>query len=1172
MIGDRSDLLRSVLAERVLLLDGAMGTALQQVSLTADDFGGPALEGCNEILVETRPDVVGAVHASYLEAGADVIETDTFGGAPLVLGEYGLAGRARELNRLAARLARRVAADFGTPDRPRFVAGSMGPTTKSLSVTGGATFDQMREGYREQALGLVEGGCDYLLVETVQDMRNAKAALLGIGEALRQLGAEVPVAVSGTIERMGTTLAGQTIEAFATSLRHAELLYAGLNCATGPDFMTDHLRALAALWPLPVACVPNAGLPDEDGRYPETPASLAAALRRFLDEGWINVVGGCCGTTAAHIRALAALLSERGGRTARVPPNLTGRTFVSGLESLELTDENRPVLVGERTNLIGSREFKELVRAGRFEEAAEIARRQVRGGAQVIDVCLADPDGDEAEAMERFLERVVRKVKVPLMIDSTSPAVFERALSWSQGKAILNSVNLEDGEERLARVVPLARAYGAALVVGCIDEDPRQGMAVTRERKLAIAERAHDLLVTRYGCAPEDLIFDPLVFPCATGDAAYLGSARETIEGVRLIKAALPASRTILGISNVSFGLPPAAREVVNSVFLHHATRAGLDLAIVNPQRLERYASIPEAERRLAERVLFEPDREAVGAITEFYRNRSRSERKESGTGSSASAPGTSESERLPLDARLSRHVVEGSRDGLTADLELKLAEARPLEIINGPLMAGMDEVGRLFNANELIVAEVLQSAEVMKAAVDFLAPRMEKSETATRGTVVLATVKGDVHDIGTNLVEIILGNNGYRVINLGIKVSPGELIQAIDEHRPDLVGLSGLLVKSAAQMVVTAEELTVAGRTPPLLVGGAALTKSFAARRIAAAYGGIVAYADDAMSGLDLAGRLLDPARRADYLREWDTYRAGLGEKGRGGEAAEAGAAGAAAGGGAGVRPALEIPQPRCWERQVLDAPLDEVWRYLNPAMLYNRHLGLSGRFADLVARGDEKALALQALVEGLMDRARAGALRARAVWRAFEAESDGDTIRLYARGDARPAATLTFPRQRAGRRLCLADFVRADARDNLILLAVTAGAGVRELAADLKSRNEYLKSHALQALALETAEATAEWLHERLRAEWGFPDPAGLSMMEKFRAKYRGKRYSFGYPACPALEDQRVLFELLRPEDVGITLTEGLMMEPEASVSALVFHHPDAVYFAVGSQEDEV
>src|SRR6266571_6936718 len=565
----------------------------------------------------------------------------------------------------------------------------------------------------------------------------------------------------------------------------------------------------------------------------DLPQSLAFKLTRFLDEGWLNLVGGCCGTTPAHIRAIAELVR---GRRPRAPA-ASELTAVSGIELLVPDADNRPVFVGERTNVIGSRRFKELAVAERFDEAAEVGRAQVKAGAQVLDVCLANPDRDEAADMNRFMGELARRVKVPLMLDSTDAAVVEIALRHCQGKAIVNSINLEDGEARFEQIVPLLKAYGAAVVVGCIDEDKQQGMAVTRARKLAIAERAHAILTEKYGVPERDLIFDPLVFPVSTGDANYLGSAVETIEGLRLIKRRFPGCRTILGISNVSFGLPPAGREVLNGIFLYHCTKAGLDYAIINTERLERYASIPEEERRLAEDLIYGRGADPVAAFAAHFRDRVKT-----------AAP----RETLTLDERLARYIVEGSRDGLLEDLDEKLGEAAPLEIINGPLMRGMDEVGRLFNDNQLIVAEVLQSAEAMKAAVAHLEPFMEKAESATRGTIVLATVKGDVHDIGKNLVEIILSNNGYRVINLGIKVPPEELIAAYHTHKPDAFGLSGLLVKSAQQMVVTAQDLRVAAIEIPLFVGGAALTRKFAATRIAAEYGGLTLYAKDAMEGLD--------------------------------------------------------------------------------------------------------------------------------------------------------------------------------------------------------------------------------------------------------------------------------------------------------------------------------
>ncbi|HET7840160.1 MAG TPA: dihydropteroate synthase, partial [Terriglobia bacterium] len=678
----------------------------------------------------------------------------------------------------------------------------------------------------------------------------------------------------------------QTIEAMWASLKYAKPLAFGMNCATGPEFMTDHIRTLSQLTSEFVSCYPNAGLPDEEGKYLETPTSLAAQLEKFVDHGWLNLVGGCCGTTEQHIRAIAQMIE---GKKPRQRPPEAHRAIYTGIEAIEAEESTRPLLVGERTNVIGSRLFKNLVAEEKWEEASEIARRQVRGGAQVVDVCLQSTERDEKNDIPLFYEKLIRKIKPPIMIDTTDPAAIELALTYCQGKSIINSINLEDGEGKFQRTVPIAHEYGAAVVVGCIDEDPVQAQAFTRERKLAIAQRSYKLLTEKYGLAPEDIIFDPLVFPCATGDENYIGGAVETVEGIRLIKQALPDVRTILGISNVSFGLPPGAREVVNSVFLYYCTKAGLDLAIVNTEKIERFASIPAHERGLAENLLFShppkslPDghpnptlllnapadwrqqskgqRAAVNqfwisAIAEHFR---AAKKKEKAQGAD-----------LPLNERLANYILEGTRDGLIADLDRKRAEgAAPLDIINGPLMAGMAEVGRLFNANELIVAEVLQSAEAMKAAVSHLEQFMEKADSAKRGKVVLATVKGDVHDIGKNLVEIIFKNNGYDVVNLGIKVPPEELIKAYQEHHPDAIGLSGLLVKSAQQMVTTASDLKDAGIEVPLLVGGAALSAKFTQTKIAPSYGKAVCYAKDAMTGLRLMNQLMDPATRETVLRE---------------------------------------------------------------------------------------------------------------------------------------------------------------------------------------------------------------------------------------------------------------------------------------------------------------
>ncbi|HLF56295.1 MAG TPA: vitamin B12 dependent-methionine synthase activation domain-containing protein, partial [Thermoanaerobaculia bacterium] len=971
----------------------------------------------------------------------------------------------------------------------------------------------------------------------------------GCERAFEAAGWRLPVAVSATIEPTGTMLAGQDAEALAISLAHADLLYLGLNCATGPALMADHLRTLSELGRTRIACVPNAGLPDEEGRYLEGPEVFREVFARFLAEGWLNLVGGCCGTTAAHVSMLAELVA---GRRPRALPTHQ-RAWVAGLEAVVLTADNRPLLVGERTNVLGSRQFKQLVARGDFEAAADVGRAQVRAGAQVVDVCLQDPDRDELADVEACLERLIRVVKVPLMLDSTDAHVMERALTWCQGKSILNSINLEDGRERFERVVPLGRRFGAAYVVGLIDE---RGMAVTVERKLEVARRSVEILVDEMEVRIEDLWFDPLVFPCGTGDEAYLGSAAATIEGVRAIKGEFPFSKTILGISNVSFGLPPAGREVLNSVFLYHATQAGLDAAIVNTEKLARYAEIPEAERRLAEALIFLPvgdkaaGEAAVAEFTAHFRGRS-------------TAKVASRLDELPLDQRLARAVVEGTKEGLEAALAAALVDPRwpsPLDVVNGPLMAGMAEVGRLFNDNRLIVAEVLQSAEVMKAAVTYLERFMERAEGSGRGKILLATVKGDVHDIGKNLVEIVLSNNGFTVVNLGIKVPSERLIQAIQEHRPDVVGLSGLLVKSAQQMVLTAGDFAAVGIDTPLLVGGAALTRRFTHRKIARAYGGLCTYAKDAMHGLALVERLTDAARRPALETE---IAATLANDNADQEPVRAEDAFDARPRRSTVRRDVPVPVPPDLDRHVAELDLDQVWAELNPQMVFGKHLGLKGVVRRLAAEGDPKYRKLEAVVESLKACARSGAMHARAVWRFFPARAEGEKLRLFDPDSGALAAEWELPRQAGPEGLAIPDYVLDG--DHVALFVTTAGEGVRERVDAWKHEGEYLKSHAFAALALETAEASAEWLHRKLRAEWGFPDPPELAPEDRFAARYRGKRYSFGYPACPDLAGQRALFAALRPEEIGVHLTEGDMMDPEASVSALVLHHPEARYFGV-------
>ena len=1173
---ERRKALADILEQRVLVLDGAMGTMLQQRNLTAADFGGPVLEGCNESLNRTRPDVVLDIHRAYLAAGSDAIETNTFNCDRISLADYGLQHDVAELNRTAAQLARRAADEFWTPAKPRFVIGSMGPTTKSITVVGGVTFPELVEVYYERAKGLLEGGVDILVAETCNDTRAVKAALVAIERLRAELGTPIPTMVSGTIETIGTMLAGQTADAFCASVLHADLLSIGLNCGTGPEFMTDHLRTISEMAPTRVSCYPNAGLPEE-GEYRETPATVAAHLERFIANGWLNMVGGCCGTTDRHIRAVAQMAE---GKKPRPIPGRSHRAYYSGIDLVEAEESNRPLIVGERTNVIGSRLFKNMVAAEKWEEASEIARWQVKNGAHIVDVCLQSTDRDEMGDIPPFYDKLIRKIKAPIMVDTTDPKAVELALTYCQGKSIVNSINLEDGEEKFERVCPIAKRYGAALVVGSIDEDKQQAQAFTRERKLAVARRSYGLLTEKYGIPPEDIIIDPLVFPCATGDINYIGAAVETIEGIRLVKENLPFVKTVLGISNISFGLPAAAREVVNSVFLYYCTKAGLDLAIVNAEKLERFASIPVEERRLAENLLFNapaveaadellriapedwreqtPEQKAalnqwhIAAVTDHFRKSVKRTKQQAAD--------------LPLDQRLANYIIEGTKDGLIADLDRKRAErgpegTPPLDIINGPLMAGMSEVGRLFNNNELIVAEVLQSAEAMKAAVSHLEQFMEKSETAARGKIVLATVKGDVHDIGKNLVEIILSNNGYQVINLGIKVPPDALIRAHEEHRPDAIGLSGLLVKSTQQMVITASDLKTAGISVPILVGGAALSEKFTRTKIAPAYGEAVCYAKDAMTGLSLMNRLMDPAERAAVLASHQGAVA-VAEA----PTAEPAPVALATRRSSKVRADLEIPAAPYLDRKVRAVPqLAELWSYINPYMLYGRHLGYKGNFEKALAEHEPKALELYHNMEELKREA-FHFMKVAAVWQFFEAERDGNAIHLFAPAGAAPVHTFRFGRQRREDGLSLSDYILDPAdgrRDHMALFVVSAGACVRERSEEWKQAGEFFKAHAIQALAIETAEGAAEWLHRRIREDWGFPDPPTTTMHDRFTSQYRGKRYSFGYPACPNLDDQQGLFRLLRPEDIGVQLTEGMMMEPEASVSALVFQHPDCAYF---------
>ncbi|RAP31594.1 methionine synthase [Candidatus Marinamargulisbacteria bacterium SCGC AG-343-D04] len=1137
--------LHKLFREKIMLLDGAMGTALQDRNLSANDFGGEDLDGCNENLVLTRPEIIQEIHEEYLEAGADIVETNTFGGANFVLGEYGLESKVEEINSKAVELAKAACKKFSTPEKPRFVAGAMGPTTKALSVTGGISFDDLSYSFYEQAKALTAAGSDFLLLETALDTLNIKAAYIGILRAFEELGQEIPIAISGTIETMGTMLAGQSVEAFYTSVEHMNPLYIGLNCATGPEFMRDHIRSLSQISKFPVSVVPNAGIPDEEGVYPESPEMLADILESFVNEKWINLLGGCCGTTPRHIKALS-LITEKA--KPRIPATHTF-SRISGIDTLIMEDGDGPYIVGERTNVIGSRKFKKMIEEELFDEASEIARKQVKAGAHVIDICLSNPDRDETEDMINFLTKVTKMTKAPFMIDSQVPEVVEEAFKLIQGKCILNSVNLEDGEDSFKSLLPIVKKYGASVVVGCIEGE----MAVTAKDKLKVATNAYELLTKKYGIPEEDIIWDPLVFPCGTGDENYFGSGKETIEGVRLIKEKYPKTRSTLGISNVSFGLPNAGREVLNSVFLHHCVKAGLDTAIVNSEKLVRFSQITEEEKQLCDDLLWYRGDDPVAKFAAYFRGKKSVEKEKKDLSS------------LTVEKRLEINIVEGTKEALLENIDEALQKYSPLEVINIPLMAGMDIVGKLFNNNELIVAEVLQSAEVMKAAVAYLEPKMEKKDMSLKGVIVLSTVKGDVHDIGKNLVNIILSNNGYKVIDLGIKCPPDKMIAAAIEHHPDVIGMSGLLVKSAQQMVGTVKDFKAAGISTPVLVGGAALTQKFTSNKIQPEYDGIVVYAKDAMHGLDLINQLVDKQKQAEFITR---YREEF-------------------------KPSTDTPTDSKktkkkiiikekkisydydmksilapnYNTQKLTQSLEHLWPFINRQMLYGHHLGLKGNARKLLENEDAKAMKLHKKILDVKEKIiELDVCRPKGMYQFFKVRKDKETMIILSEDEQQELQRFTFPRQPEGYQFCLTDFIHPTKVDTMCFFVVTSGQEILDYAKELKDKEEFLASHIANAIGLETAEAFAECLHQDIRSSWGFPDDESLGGEDLFKLNYRGRRYSFGYPACPDLGYQKLLWDLFSPnKQIGVNLCDDFMMDPDGSVSALVLHHPQATYFRV-------
>ena len=1142
----------AALRERVLVFDGAMGTMLHAADLSLDDYEN--LEGCSEILTVTRPDVVKGVHAAYLEAGADAVETNSFGASAIVLEEYGIADRVVELNEVAARLAREVADDFAADGRPRWVAGSMGPGTK-LPTLGHTTYATLLATYTDQAAGLLAGGADLLLVETCQDLLQLKAAVAGAHAGMRRAGRKVPLMAQVTVETTGQMLLGSDIAAALTAIEPLGVDVVGMNCATGPAEMGEHLRYLSQHARTLLSCLPNAGLPElRDGApyYPLTPTELAEAHARFVAEFGVNVVGGCCGTTPEHVRQVVEAV---GGHTP-VPRDPVHEPSLSSLyQSVPLDQDLTYLTVGERCNANGSRKFRDLMLEGDLEGMTGVAKEQIREGAHVLDVCVDYVGRDGVPDMDTLVEQLARQSTVPIMLDSTQADVIEAGLARLGGRAIVNSVNLEDGEARMDAVCPMARQYGAALVALLIDEE---GQARDVEWKLRIAHRIHDLAVDKHGLAPGDLVFDALTFPLGSGQEDLRGDAMATVDAIRRIKAELPGVRTILGVSNVSFGLSPAARQVLNSVFLHEAREAGLDAAIVSPAKILPMHRIDPEQREVALDLVYDRRREGYDPLQRFMALFEGKEVARSATVEDLAA--------LPLDERLQRRIVDGVREGLEADLDEALETRSALGIINEVLLAGMKTVGDLFGAGEMQLPFVLQSAEVMKAAVAVLEPHMEKADQGGKGRVVLATVRGDVHDIGKNLVDIILTNNGYSVHNIGIKQPISAIIDKAEEVAADAIGMSGLLVKSTVVMRDNLEELNARGLDRyPVLLGGAALNRTYVEGDLRRIYKGRVFYCRDAFAGLKVMDQLREERASGSAVEKEPVRRPRVAPKGPRGPAPEAPDTSAVA--RSDVATDVPVPTPPFLgeARIVKGVPVRDIAAYLNESALFRGQWQLrpSGgkegwrRTLETEARPRLRALLDEAIAQQI--------LRPAVVYGYFPCNADGNDLVVW-RSDGSEWVRFTFPRQRRDRRLCLADFFRpvsSGERDVVAFHVVTMGRSASEATAGLFAADRYREYLELHGVTVEMAEALAEYWHKRIREELGIAGEDADDLEELFDQGYRGSRYSFGYPACPDLEEQRKIFELLRPERIGVELSEEFQLHPEQSTSAVIVHHPEAKYF---------
>lgn len=1176
MLTARAAALKSAIATRVVVADGAMGTMLQAADLGLDDFQG--LEGCNEILNVTRPDVVESVHDAYFAVGVDCVETNTFGANWSNLGDYGIDDRIFELAEAGARVARRSADKHATPDRPRWVLGSMGPGTKLPSL-GHTSYAHLRDTFAQQAAGLVAGGADAILVETSQDLLQTKAAVNGSKKAMAESGVEVPIFVQVTVEATGTMLMGSEIGAALTTLAALGIDSIGLNCATGPAEMSEHLRHLAKHSAVPVTCMPNAGLPvlGADGaHYPLSPAELAVAHQQFVREFGLGLVGGCCGTTPEHLRAVVDAV----GGAPVVERSPEPEKGVASLYTHVDFDQDASFLaIGERTNANGSKAFREAMLAEDWDECVQIARAQTRDGAHLLDVCVDYVGRDGVADVRSVVSRLASASTLPLVIDSTEPPVIQAGLELVGGRGVVNSVNFEDGDgetSRYGRIMPLVKEHGAAVIALTIDEE---GQARTAETKLAIASRLVDDLTGRWGMDVADIIVDTLTFPIATGQEETRRDAIETIEAIRALKARYPGVHTTLGVSNVSFGLNPAARVVLNSVFLHEAVQAGLDSAIVHAAKILPLAKIPDEQRQAALDLVWDRrEYDAEGAMT--FDPLARLLDLFAGVDTAAlKDQRAAELAALPLGERLERRILDGDLKGLDTDLDLALGEGMTaLAIINDHLLEGMKVVGELFGKGEMQLPFVLQSAEAMKTAVAYLEPHMEKTDEAGKGTIVLATVRGDVHDIGKNLVDIILTNNGYTVVNIGIKQTIAAMIEAAEEHHADVIGMSGLLVKSTVVMRENLEELNARGLAQkyPVLLGGAALTRTYVEDDLDAVYDGQVRYARDAFEGL----RLMEPLVRV--ARGEDVAAVGLPplKKRRHATVTVTQTADEDLPPRSDIASDNPVPTPPFWgSRIVKGIQLADYAAFLDERATFMGQWGLKPSRADDSASYEELVeVEGRPRLRDWLDRIKTEDMfDPSVVYGYFPAVADGDDmVILHHEGPdggsgGEPGTErmrFTFPRQRRDRHLCLADFVRPKDSGEVDVVAfqlVTVGASVDPHTARLFAENRYREYMELHGLSVQLTESLAEFWHSRVREELGFAaeDPADLDGM--FKVDYRGARFSLGYPACPDMEDRRKVMELLRAERVGVVLSDELQLHPEQSTDAIVFHHPAAKYFSV-------